>query len=77
MDELPYLTPEEQARILEGPALTPPTGVEPNFGHSANKNAMAYAVFCLNLVIGTVAFMVRAYSRLFIIKRIRIEDGTV
>ena len=77
MDKLPYINPEDQARILEGPALTPPIGVEPNFRGSANKNAIAYAVFSLNLVIGTVAFMVRAYSRLFILKKIRLEDGTV
>ncbi|KAI0023351.1 hypothetical protein F4780DRAFT_729424 [Xylariomycetidae sp. FL0641] len=73
-DQLSSLSSEEQAVLLNGPALAPPQGVIPNFENPPNRDAAAQAVNCLGLVISSAVLLLRAYARLCCMKRIQIED---
>lgn len=67
-------TAEQGAQPMVG-ALPPPPGVTPNFENPPNANWKAEIVLVVNLVIICVLAIIRAWSRIFIVKRIRIEDG--
>ncbi|GAW17492.1 hypothetical protein ANO14919_069490 [Xylariales sp. No.14919] len=56
------------------PGLEPPDGVTPNFNNPPNDNRQANAgvAICLILVITSVTL--RAYSKLFCVKKVHIED---
>ncbi|KAK8057211.1 hypothetical protein PG996_011148 [Apiospora saccharicola] len=47
------LPPAEREKLLEGPALEPPPGVEPNFDKPPNGNAVVIAVCGTCLVVGS------------------------
>ncbi|KFA66836.1 hypothetical protein S40285_07372 [Stachybotrys chlorohalonatus IBT 40285] len=69
------LHPEQQQQILQGPAMQPPDDDPPQFDNPPNQNAFGIAIVTLCLVITAFCFLVRAYSRIFILRRIRLEDG--
>ena len=46
MPDLSSLTPAELEQFLNGPALTPPDGVIPNFDNRDNKNYIANIEVC-------------------------------
>ncbi|KAI0535258.1 hypothetical protein GGR58DRAFT_479729 [Xylaria digitata] len=56
------------------PGLEPPSGVESNFNNPPNDNRQANAgiAICLILVITSVSL--RAYSKLFCVKKVNLED---
>lgn len=61
---------------LHGPASLPPDGTVANLDNpdKHNRGPLVLLVFCLDL---TVVFGVaRAYSRIFVLKNLRVEDCT-
>ncbi|KAI1653503.1 hypothetical protein F4813DRAFT_374505 [Daldinia decipiens] len=66
------MIPEE---ILNGPALQPPQGHEPNFEHPANLNAVAQFTnaICLSLI--TLVTLMRAYAKASNRNKLEIEDA--
>ncbi|KAI1754179.1 cytochrome P450 [Xylaria castorea] len=66
------LGPSEQQ--LNGPALAPPDGVVPNFTNPPNEDALGIAVISICLVLATTAGLLRAYSRIIVTAKLRIED---
>lgn len=74
MENFPNLSPEEQEKILNGPAMQPPPGVTPNFAHphNHNKEATAFLIVCSTLVVS--AALTRAYSRVFVMRKVYMED---
>ncbi|KAI1807881.1 hypothetical protein F4811DRAFT_503530 [Daldinia bambusicola] len=74
LDQFDLLSPEEQEVILDGPALSPPLGVTPNLENPSNNNSAAFAAMTLTLAAGTIAISFRAYSRIFITRKLFLED---
>ncbi|KAF3061048.1 hypothetical protein GL218_02993 [Daldinia childiae] len=68
------ISPEVLQAILNGPSAIPPEGVVQNLDNPPNGNgrAIALVVVCLFLVM--TAALMRAYSRIFIVKKLHIED---
>ncbi|KAI1399382.1 hypothetical protein F4819DRAFT_498029 [Hypoxylon fuscum] len=77
LDDVHLLPLAEQEIILNGPALTPPSGVIPNLENPPNSNTLAIAVITLCLCIWTTAFALATYSRLRCMKNLHIEDSSV
>ncbi|KAI1763848.1 hypothetical protein GGR53DRAFT_345732 [Hypoxylon sp. FL1150] len=74
LKQFPNLPPAEQQEILNSPGMTPPDGVEPNFDHPPNQNGLAIAISVICLFLVTFSASVRAYSKLALVKRVRLED---
>lgn len=74
LDQISFLPPAEQERILNGPALQPPAGIVPNFENPPSGNTLCRAVLTICLIISSLAVVNRAYSRIFCLKRVEIED---
>lgn len=70
----PHLPPSLQQVVLNFPALQPPEGVEPDFTKPGNRNAVAIAVYVICLTLVTFSAIARIYSRIFIVKQLRLED---
>jgi hypothetical protein len=68
------LTPEQQHALLEGPALTPPPGVLPNFVDPPNRNVMTYGILFTCASLSAVVVAIRVYTKAFCTRRILIED---
>ncbi|KAH8897432.1 hypothetical protein GQ53DRAFT_743130 [Thozetella sp. PMI_491] len=60
--------------FLNGPSSPPPEGVQSNLDNPSNNTpaCLAFGVVCT--VLTTAAVLVRLYSRLVVVKRLRIED---
>lgn len=76
IQNFPNLPPEVQEQILNGPARAPPPGVVPNFDNPPNRTPEAIAVIVVCLFFSTAAVLGRIYSRVFILKKVRLEDCT-
>lgn len=63
--------------LLNGPAGTPPAGVVPNFQDPPNLNAFLILTLTLVLTFGSLAVLMRMYTKLFIIRSVAYEDCTV
>ncbi|KAI1394175.1 uncharacterized protein F4822DRAFT_39584 [Hypoxylon trugodes] len=74
LDNLYSLPAAEQQIILNGPALQPPDGVLPNFDNPPNRNALGIGITTLCLSIWTIAFLLRAYAKIFCMRKVEIED---
>jgi hypothetical protein len=74
-DVLASLSPAEREAKLNGPALTPPSGIVSNFESPPNENYMCFVVLTISLIIATLLLLVRAYARIFCVGRVYIEDG--
>ncbi|KAF2965399.1 hypothetical protein GQX73_g8171 [Xylaria multiplex] len=73
--QLPFLPPAEQQAILEGAALPPPPGKLSAFDNPPNNNALALAVAILGLSVSSILLLFRAYTRIFVLRTVRIEDA--
>lgn len=62
--------------LLNGPALPPPDGIIPNFDDPPRNNGLGYGLLSMFFAIGTAAFALRLYAKLFCVKKLRLEDGT-
>ncbi|KAI0025051.1 hypothetical protein F4780DRAFT_768371 [Xylariomycetidae sp. FL0641] len=65
----------DKAQLLEQPALAPPPGVEPILDNPPNDNTLVHGVTAVCLLATTAAFLVRSYSRLVVLRQVRVEDG--
>ncbi|KAF2230323.1 hypothetical protein EV356DRAFT_536477 [Viridothelium virens] len=72
----PYM-PEQQRALLNGPAATPPPGVQPNFEHPKNLWTTGTVVEILMLSLATIHIMMRLYTRRFIVGQIALEDYAI
>ncbi|KAI3330224.1 hypothetical protein F4824DRAFT_344989 [Ustulina deusta] len=67
--------PEEvQEAILNAPAHVPPPGVMSNLENPPNSNDLVLTVIIICLTSSTIASLVRAYSRIFVLQNVSCED---
>ncbi|KAF1951578.1 hypothetical protein CC80DRAFT_495977 [Byssothecium circinans] len=67
-------SPEQIAKIMEGPAAKPPPGVIPNFEDPEDSNKKITILCILAAVIGTPFVGIRLYTRWVLIRRVLFED---
>lgn len=60
---------------LSGPALAPPEGVTPNFDNPPNGNAVASTSLILMMVISTLCILIRLYGKVYMTRKVHIEDS--
>ncbi|KAL1953357.1 hypothetical protein VTO42DRAFT_2978 [Malbranchea cinnamomea] len=65
---------EALAELLDSPAMEPPEGVTPNFDNPPNRNTLAIVIITVTLGITTVCFLLRAYYRLYLLRKVQIQD---
>ncbi|KAI0965589.1 hypothetical protein F4678DRAFT_485233 [Xylaria arbuscula] len=73
--DLSSFSPEDQEKILNGPALTPPPGVEPNFDDS--QRWKSFGILFANTIIMAgilVLILFRVYTKILCLKKVHIED---
>lgn len=58
-----------------GPALAPPPGVVPNFDNPPNNNPLAIGVITACAAVSTLCLVLRGYTRVFLLKKVQIEEG--
>lgn len=71
------LSAEALEALLAAPALAPPAGVTPDFDNPPNQNGLAFAVTTFCMVVATICLAIRAYSRLWLERKTRVEEGTI
>ncbi|KAI8963501.1 hypothetical protein F5Y11DRAFT_365088 [Daldinia sp. FL1419] len=74
MSSLASLSPEEQEAILNGPALTPPPGVTPNFDNPPNNSDGGLAVILVCLILACASSLLYTYGRIFQTKQAHFSD---
>ena len=62
--------------MLNGPALTPPSGVQPNFTNPPNMDRTVILVITLCTTFSTIAILLRLYTKLFVLRKVVFEDCT-
>lgn len=62
---------------MDGPALAAPEGVTPNLDNPANENGLAMFVLIFCSVISTICVLLRAYGKVYLLKRFQLEEGLV
>ena len=60
--------------LLEGPAMSPPAGVVPNFNSPASLDTYVILTVTLGLTFITVAVVLRMYTKVFILRVLAWED---
>ncbi|KAI1274055.1 hypothetical protein F5Y07DRAFT_374852 [Xylaria sp. FL0933] len=68
------LPPEKQQEILNGPAVPPPDGVEPNFTNPQSQNTAPRVVLGFCLAVNTILVALRIYGRWIVLKKATIAD---
>jgi hypothetical protein len=68
------MTPEEMMKMLMGPAMLPPPGVESNFDNPESRVDMTIGLCAAILAIMLVAVSLRVYARAMITKTFGWED---
>ncbi|CAF9943345.1 MAG: hypothetical protein ALECFALPRED_011123 [Alectoria fallacina] len=75
------VTPEQaQAALqtlLEGPAMSPPAGRIPNFHDPPNLDAFVALTIALCVAFGTLAVVLRMYTKVFILRALAWEDYVI
>jgi len=67
-------TPDPVYALLEGPAYPPPLGVTPDFQNSPNLDNFVVVALTLCITFATVAFFIRMYTKIFLIRSLAAED---
>jgi hypothetical protein len=75
MENFHKLSPEEQRAFLLRPAMKVPPGVTQNLTDPPNRNHFALIVTIICLVICSLCFFIRVYARVFVVRRVKVEDG--
>ena len=70
------LTPAQLQALLDGPAVSPPPGVIPNFVDPPSLYPQIIVTLVLTLSIATLAVIIRVYTKLHVIKAWHLEDCT-
>ncbi|KAL9081331.1 MAG: hypothetical protein Q9159_007353 [Coniocarpon cinnabarinum] len=65
------------AVLLQIPAGTPPPGLQPNLVNPTNKGYELTIIASIFLAIGLIAFTIREYGKLFVIKKRGWDDVTL
>ena len=60
--------------LLEGPAMSPPAGVVPDFDHPANLDIYVTLFNSLCFAFATVVVVLRMYTKVFILRVLSWED---
>ena len=60
--------------LLDGPAMVPPSGVEPNFVNPENKTRYFVLTVVLTMTVSTFAFLMRGYTKTCLIRKVGWED---
>ncbi|KAK3985356.1 hypothetical protein QBC44DRAFT_299469 [Cladorrhinum sp. PSN332] len=68
------LTAEQQEFFLDMP-FPAPDGVTAEVDNPPNNNNLAHVILALALFFSTCAMLLRAYARILVLKKIRIQDG--
>ncbi|RYP16392.1 hypothetical protein DL765_005172 [Monosporascus sp. GIB2] len=74
---LAALPPGERERYLNGPAHPAPNGTVPNFDRPDNRDSLAISVLTVGLVLASIFILLRAYARIFCVKKVFLEDGLI
>ncbi|KAI8634030.1 hypothetical protein F5Y19DRAFT_487557 [Xylariaceae sp. FL1651] len=69
-----HIPPDQLGQFLEGPALDPPNGVEPNFEHPENENGPALFVYVFGIVVSTLVLLARFYARFLYLRKGHVVD---
>jgi hypothetical protein len=77
LDLICHLPPEEQDKIINGPALAPPDGVTPNFQDPPNLNIIAHIATPLLVAVVAILVVLRFCSRVVIQRSVHLEDGKI
>ncbi|TGJ84619.1 hypothetical protein E0Z10_g4159 [Xylaria hypoxylon] len=72
--EIGRLSPEALEKLMDGPALTPPPGVVPNFDNPPNWNHWGILTNILCLFITLLVIGLRAYAKIICVRKLHIED---
>ncbi|KAI0890639.1 uncharacterized protein GGS22DRAFT_16406 [Annulohypoxylon maeteangense] len=72
ISSLPY---QQQEDILNGVAVPPPANIVPNLNNPPNSNTLARAVIIGCLCIVTIAILLRAYVKIFVLRKLYLEDA--
>ncbi|KAI1128526.1 hypothetical protein F5Y10DRAFT_240288 [Nemania abortiva] len=75
LSQLHSLPPAQQQEILNGPALEPPSpDIIPNLENPPNGNVIALATVTICLSVATISALLRAYARIFVSRKVNLED---
>lgn len=69
------LTDAEIEAILDMEAMALPDGETRNFENPPNENGLAMAIITITLVVGTVCVLLRGYARLYLLRKVQIEES--
>lgn len=61
--------------LLDSPAMPAPEGVTPNFENPPNQNGLGMTVLTLCLVFSTICVCLRMYARVYLLRKVQIEEG--
>ena len=64
----------ELRTLLEGPAMSPPAGVIPDFDHAPNLDIYVIVTITLCTIFATLAVLLRMYTKVFILRVLAWED---
>ena len=64
----------ELLTLLEGPAMSPPAGVIPDFDHAPNLDIYVTVTTTLCVIVATLAVLLRMYTKVFILRVLAWED---
>ncbi|KAI1809750.1 hypothetical protein GGS20DRAFT_590285 [Poronia punctata] len=66
---------DQQVAIYNAlPGGVPPMGVVPDYDHPDARNDVTITVLTVGLFVTTLLYSIRLYSRIFIVKKLRLED---
>lgn len=60
--------------LLDGPAMNPPHGVEPNFIDHSNLSRGVIVTLTIYMTFATLVFLMRLYTKLFLFRKVVLED---
>lgn len=60
--------------LLQSPAAQPPSGVTADFNNPPNHRTESIAILTVCNVICTVLFVIRVYTRFYLVRRFTLED---
>ncbi|KAI0015070.1 hypothetical protein F4780DRAFT_765759 [Xylariomycetidae sp. FL0641] len=68
------MDPEALQSLLNGPALAPPPGVEPDFDNPPGHRLVSLAIPTLSIVLSALAVFMRLYTRAFLFRKVDSAD---
>ena len=67
-------TTQQMQVLLDGPAMVPPSGIEPNFANPENETRYFVLTVVLTIAVSTFAFLMRVYTKTCLIRKVGWED---